>query len=332
MLRFLNLWNKRGYQLLTGAAAKEAQDAFDLYIDSQLLKKPVAFQDIFHRIQANDKTLTDVTLASLTLDDSDIVALSYALRSNDHVTALDLSGNRLGKRSTHSLAILPNLRSLNISSNPSIDDEALQPFQGNRSIRELNASYCGIGDAGVNSLVQTQISRLRLAGNRVGNAGVAVLAADLTLVALDISANDFDDTAVTPFKAHPNMEELVLEHGQLSDATAEIFIGMSKLHFLNLRANNYTSKGAKTLARSKTLEAVDLSSNDVGKGAEAFVDNTVLIYLNLETNKIEPRTAEAFERNATLQKLLLDGNNLNKDLIARINAHRSSSPTAPKAQ
>jgi len=330
MFEFLNFWNKRGYQLLTGTAAKEAQDAFEQYIASQLPKKPVAFQEIFCRIQANDKTLTDVDLADLKLEDSDVVALSYALRSNDHVIALNLSGNRLGKRSTHSLMTLPNLSSLNISANPSIDDEALLPFQGNRSIRELDASYCDIGDGGVNSLVQTQISRLRLAGNHVGNAGVSTLSAEQTLVALDISANDFDDTPLVRFKYHSNLEEFVLEHNELNDPTAAMFIEMPKLRFLNLRANNYTSKGAKTLARSMTLEAVDLSSNSVGKGAKAFADNTVLTYLNLETNQLKPETVQEFGRNTMLQKILLDGNNLSETLIAEINANRS--PSAFKAQ
>ncbi|PJD93743.1 MAG: hypothetical protein CK424_01535 [Legionella sp.] len=335
MFDFLSFWSwKKSAQQLKQtkprAPSKTEQDTFDLYVREQLPNKPVKFQQLFARIQAKDNSLTEVNLANMGIEDSDVIALCYVLNTNSYVTTLDLSANGLGLKSTRVLAGLSHITSLCIKTNPNIDDSAIEPFRHNQALQHLNASYCSIADEGAKTLTETHISKLNLCANNVGNLGVSYLAKDKRLLKLDLSANDMDDNGIAHFENNSNLEELRLERNRLSDNTASIFNTMKKLKVLQLGANLYTCQGAKTLAKTTTIEICDLSSNRIGdQGAMMLADNKVFSELDLELNNITVESLAAFQSNSTLKSVKLSRNLIDESLLAPMDTARTAFPPIP---
>ncbi|CAF0894427.1 unnamed protein product, partial [Didymodactylos carnosus] len=130
---------------------------------------------------------------------------------------------------------------------------------------------------------------------------------------------------------HPTLEELNLEHNQISDrgcrAIAKLLNGHSKLLRLNLCNNNIGPQGAQAIAygltKSITIEYLNLRLNRIGdEGGQsiclALLMNQTLKELNLSCNNLtEPtgnKLAEILNRNKTLLTLDLSANRLGQDI------------------
>ncbi|QDQ26827.1 hypothetical protein FNU76_10870 [Chitinimonas arctica] len=78
--------------------------------------------DILRRLQANDATLTALSLSNMALDDGRIDELVRALETNSALCSLDLSHNRIGPEGARALSVMltrnTGLVSLNLSHNP----------------------------------------------------------------------------------------------------------------------------------------------------------------------------------------------------------------------
>lgn len=112
-----------------------------------------------------------------------------------------------------------------------------------------------LGSVGARALAQsphlTSLTRLELAQNAIGSAGVAELVkAPWKLEHLDVSMNQLDDGALLAIAAAPSL---------------------SGLRFLAVGGGNFTPKGLATLAKSKVLTALEtLEFNGAQVGAEGL--------------------------------------------------------------
>ena len=250
------------------------------------------------------------------------------LSSLEHLSTLDLSGNKNGSAFAHALAAsLPSL-----------------------SVSCLNLGGTGIGPRGAKALIPAlardtnmDLRELDLGGCRLGFFGTKSIAAfglPLGLEELNLSKNDIgDDGAWQLTNSLSNLNRLkVLDlssnAGFGDDAVAEIgrlLPSMQNLNSLNLSKNKgICDAGVEILAESlgstPALEVLDLSETNVADaGASALgralrVESCHLVRLMLGDCKIGEDGAndimDALDDNKTLLTLAMEGNGISSSRMS----------------
>jgi hemoglobin-like flavoprotein/Ran GTPase-activating protein (RanGAP) involved in mRNA processing and transport/tRNA A-37 threonylcarbamoyl transferase component Bud32 len=200
------------------------------------------------------------------------------------LVAIDLSANPLGAAGAGALAaVLPRLR-----------------------LTALQLSDCELAPEGAGAIVRAtpdSLGELSLAGNGLGPAGAATLAAAggrLTLRRLDVSRNDLEPQGLAALLGWPalrGLEALVADANRLGDgagvAIATGTVSLTALHTLRLRDNQLGATAVQALSASALparLRTLDLALNQLGDEGASVIGRAAawqaLGELNLERNGI----------------------------------------------
>ena len=253
------------------------------------------------------------------IGDSGARFLSDAIKVNNTLTNLDLSGNAIGDSGAGFLseAIKVNtvLTNLNLSVNEigaSGAGSLSDAIKVNRTLTNLDLSVNKIGTTGATYLsdaikVNTVLTNLDLRVNKIGDSGAGSLSDGLkvntTLTNLDLRDNEIGDSGAVflsdAFKVNNAMTNLNLSVNK---------IGLSGIGFFSDAIKFNTS-----------LTNLDLSVNEICPSCAAYLSdaikvNTALTNLDLSVNRIHAFGADsisdAIKVNATLTNLDLSGNKI----------------------
>lgn len=136
-----------------------------------------------------------------------------------------------------------------------------------------------------------------------------VLAANSTMVKLDLDFHEIGDATAQILANHPSVTELQLNSNSIGDAGAQALARNTTITTLGLGHNRIGDAGAQAFARNTTLTSLDLFGNHIGDaGAEGLAANSSIASLSMRFNKIGDRGAQALARNATIVSLNLSDN------------------------
>lgn len=112
-----------------------------------------------------DPNITHLDLSNLGLNDDDILELQELLQHNQTITSLDLSNNNITDKSCVFLALMQNLRKVDLS-HCSIGDNGVETLVKTQ-ITDSDVSYCGITEAGAKKLQENlnKFEALTIIGN-----------------------------------------------------------------------------------------------------------------------------------------------------------------------
>uniref|UniRef100_H3GES3 Uncharacterized protein n=1 Tax=Phytophthora ramorum TaxID=164328 RepID=H3GES3_PHYRM len=261
-------------------------------------------------------------MSTRSITDSDVVQLASALRSNELLEELYLSGHELGPQGLQAfaecLAINSTMKHLSLGSEK-LGDEAVKVLSAGLARNKQSAlqnwdlefkSLTVDGAAALAELLKTNTSltTLTLSRNQIGDEGVQKLADGLAgnahaaleeLHATDVGVTGaaLDHLAVLVAKDQCSLKTLQLSFNALESATNKFFEALTtnkSLKKLQLKECKLTDEHVVALStalkQNKTLVEVDLSDNELthvacAALAEGLRENKALKVLRLGNNK-----------------------------------------------
>lgn len=225
---------------------------------------------LLEKIKSSTEEFFD--LSGLKLDDKDVIQIAATLKKNTFIKRLNLSYNNIGDEGAAVLASVSTLEELD--------------FHNGLSGYDDYANH--IGDVGAKALANSQLKKLNLIGNSIGDKGIAFLSNNSTIVELIV-----DDCEIT------------------LEGIKEFFRTNATVKKLSLRANNIGDDGLSTISLNRTIEELDLSLCNISHvGAEYIANNSSLIRLQLSENDIQDSGATLLARHPKLKFLDLGGCNI----------------------
>ncbi|MDR0335970.1 MAG: hypothetical protein LBI18_02665 [Planctomycetaceae bacterium] len=181
---------------------------------------------------------------------------------------------------------LPELTSLDISSNTLLTDTALKEIAKLKELTELTINYCNFSEFGmmdISELPKLTVLDIR-ANMQIGNSGLSYLTSLPSLKSLKHLSPAVDDTGLEALTAVKNLETLEIQDFNITDRAGQFIRQFEKLsNLIVMRCQGFGSSGILELKGMKlnrlTLRGLP-SINDAGM--EAFRELTTLkrLYLN----------------------------------------------------
>jgi hypothetical protein len=225
------------------------------------------------------------------------------------------------------LTIYPNLETLLASGRGLIPADA-HALAAHRSLREVDASFNQLGDAGAQILATSpRLNILDLDNNQLGLTpgvpGVHALAANPRIIELALSQNKLGpdaaqavsrSTSITHLYMHDNFTRLNADAAaqalanstsithldvtwnHFGDAALEALASNSRFTHFNLANNAFTDTGGVALASRRGIVAMYLSNNRVGDAtALAIAANPTIVDVDLRMTDVTPVGRAALE-------------------------------------
>ncbi|MBI2920730.1 MAG: hypothetical protein HYY18_06550 [Planctomycetes bacterium] len=229
------------------------------------------------------------TVRGTNLDDAALAALS----SRTSLEELDLSFNpRLSAEGLASLKTLTRARILDLSYCPGFKGGSLKSLALLPALQELRLVNSGLDDRSLAGLKDCPSLTTIVLGaveyeydwdtaNHIGDAGLACLAQIPTLKRLLLRWHDFTSEGIKSLSTHPNLQELDLFGGDVTDEALEALSRLdltvldcgdsSKLHDAGLK-HLFRMQGLRTLGLSECPEITDegVASLAVLKGLKSL--------------------------------------------------------------
>ncbi|XP_049851622.1 uncharacterized protein LOC126326521 [Schistocerca gregaria] len=252
----------------------------------------------------------------------DITALSKL----QDIKYLDLSYNNFNS-STISVIKLDNLKYLNLSNNHMFGN--LLSIIVSSSLDTLDLSKNYFGDKIDLSLFKN-LKHLDISYNKFKEGDVFPSIVDMKFEYLDLSYNNFNSSTISVIKLD-NLKYLNLSNNHMFgnllsiivsssldtlDLSSNRFSGLiplnlleSNIRFLNLSNNEFTGYISYIIYKSKTIEYIDFSNNQLVGRIPNFAAINSLVYLNLSHNQLDG-SLPVQTANASLHTLDLSYNKL----------------------
>lgn len=212
-------------------------------------------EETLNKIRSNHSELTQLDLKLKRIDDSDLELLTAALKTNAHLTDLDLSSNDIGPNGARALANTPSLRSLNLWQN-GVGDDGAKEFAKSSHLTSLNLSFNFVMVEGAKALSNnTCLKSLDLSMNQIGNEGAKALATNTTLTELNIMICNVEPDGARAFFKNNELFSLLISLNPIDDEL--------------LRQLRKSVKANKKAKESKFIGAVI----EVAKGARHSQEN-----------------------------------------------------------
>jgi Leucine-rich repeat (LRR) protein len=182
------------------------------------------------------------TLRTLALTESDIADGDFGRLKNLHT--LILHGQAVEGVGIKNLSKLEQLRDLRLCLDKV--DTMIQDLSRMKELRTLDLFGSAISDRGLKALGKLpneKLENLRLARNKITDAGLAELAAIPNLQVLDLSDNGITDAGVKHLARLGRLKKLYLSNTGVEDAGLKYLGGLKKLEYLDLSATTVTDTG-----------------------------------------------------------------------------------------
>ncbi|MDH5178861.1 MAG: ADP-ribosylation factor-like protein [Gammaproteobacteria bacterium] len=180
------------------------------------------------------------------------------------------------------------------------------------NIRRLILKDNRIGNDGARALTElSQLTTLDLSRNNIGNAGAKAIANLTGLTSLDLSDNMVGNSGVSALSNLTQLTTLDLSHNQIDEAGVKTLSNISRLTTLSLVYNRINDAGAKALSNFSQLTSLNLYANQVGdEGAYSLSRLTQLTTLDLSRNQISDKGLSALTQLKQLSSLYLRNNTI----------------------
>ncbi|XP_067916196.1 NACHT, LRR and PYD domains-containing protein 3-like isoform X1 [Heterodontus francisci] len=225
--------------------------------------------------------------------------LISVLSTNQSLTELNLSGNKLGDLGMKQLSValsnpdckIQELKLSGVGLTSYCAEDLVSNLSVNRSLTVLDLGYNKLGDSGVKLLstalrnLDCKIQKLRLCDNGLSASSTkdltSALSTNWSLTELDLGHNKLKDAGVKPLCAALNnpdckIQKLRLDDTRLTDSCAEDLASALKrnrsLMVLNLESNSFTDQSVPALRRliqnCRSLERIELWQNKFSSNGE----------------------------------------------------------------
>jgi Leucine-rich repeat (LRR) protein len=259
---------------------------------------------------------------------------AFSESANNRLVTINLNSNNISLINSNSFNNLPELQTLDLSSNK-IYELPSNSFSGNNQLNKLNLYNNQIKSALTPAFTNlSKLSDLSLRNNRITEIGENMFSGctnlskiDLgynkitffkpnalknvaQLKILDLSQNLIKDLPNDAFKSNIQLEEIYFNYNQISKMST-IFNNLKKLKKLNLGYNLLSELADSSFTESNELQDVDLQSNQIAQiGPNVFFNLAKLRLLNLDNNSIAALNENIFSKNSLLEFISLSKNNL----------------------
>ncbi|KAH8384769.1 hypothetical protein KR093_007889 [Drosophila rubida] len=277
------------------------------------------------------RNLTELLKLTLKRNQLDVMPMFVGLVS---LRQLNLAHNRIQRISSQALALLPKLKSLDLSKNQLHSVEANMFVRPNRLAHLiLNANEIGSVDEHAFAMLGN-LTDLELSNNRLSSLPVGVFKnltrlkklslnynqleihwstfrGLLSLQKLQLKANNIRKMQDGIFHVMRNIESIELDHNGISSLSRQGLFNLTKLHHLSLSNNSITHIELDTWEFTQSLESLDLSHNYISEFKPQHLDCLKrLKQLNLAHNNLQYLQENTFDCVKNLEELNLRRNRL----------------------
>ncbi|XP_034650528.1 leucine-rich repeats and immunoglobulin-like domains protein 1 [Drosophila subobscura] len=247
---------------------------------------------------------------------------------------LILANNRIRSISSEALAVLPMLKTLDLSRNQLHSIEA-NSFPQSTRLAHLILNWNEIANvdehsfAALNNLTDLELNNNRLSSLPVGvfknlsrlkklalsynrlEINWSTFRGLLSLQRLQLKSNQIRSLQDGVFYVMRNIESIELDHNQISSLSRQGLFNLTKLHHLSLSNNSISRIELDTWEFTQSLESLDLSHNSISEFKPQHLDCLQrLKQLNLAHNKLQYLQENTFDCVKNLEELNLRRNRL----------------------
>lgn len=207
------------------------------------------------------------------IDDKMVVRLAEALKNSTHIKKICLFNQNIGDEGAKALATVKTIEELDLSNGLAGYDE----YENH------------ITSIGVLALANSNLKRLKLNGNSIGNDGAKFLAKNKTIIDLELSdCSISDEGAAELFNANATIQNLNLRANKISDNSLKGVYSNNSLISLDLSCCHITDDGMKLIAQNTSINDINLDDTNVTKdGVKTLLEkNNSIKYLSLNGCKV----------------------------------------------
>lgn len=279
----------------------------------------IDFEKLLKDIRENVFNKDYLNLSGQALKDEKIIQLAEALKDNSYIKKIDLSYNDIGDDGITAIAKIDRISELDIHNGLDGYDEY----------------YNHITSIGAQIIAQSNLKKLNISGNLIGDDGFKFLAANRTIVELDVEGcGILADGAKEFFSINSTVIKLNLQANLIGDLGISTIASNNQLKELNVSNCTITHVGTKFIEGNTSLISLQMSGNIIGRGVchlakhiklkslnlseceitdndlELLATNNKIEELHLQYNKITSKGVKIIARNCTITILHLEHNNI----------------------
>lgn len=264
------------------------------------------------------------TLISLDLSQNRISNLVGPPLTLMNLEVLDLSDNQLTDLARNTFTLLPELQSLNLSSNPHLSNMPVVLLHKLSNLQTIDLSRSGIKSVPVEFFAKSNALReIYLSHNSITEITEAAFANMPNITAIDLSYNNITNIKPGSFVNVMNIRKLVLKGNQLNSFKGEFFNTGTSLEFLDISENQLSYLFPSSFRIHPRLKYIFASNNKFNFfPAELIANLQFLEYIDLSNNELKTVEELDFARLPKLRTLLLANNEL--ESISEMAFHNST--------
>ena len=261
------------------------------------------FEKLLKDIRTNVFNKDFLDLRGQELIDEKIIQLAETLANNHYIKKIDLSYNNIGDDGIIALSKINTISELDVHNGLDGYDEY----------------YNHITSKGALALARSNLKKLNISGNVIGDEGVKSLSTNNNIVELDVEDCGINaEGAAEFFKTNDMVVKLNLQGNNIGDHGLSTLKYNNKLKELNLSSCQITHVGLKFIAENSSLTSLQLNNNKVSNGVFYLAKHNSLKILNLSECEINDSDLELFAKNNVLTELYLQYNNITAEGVKKI--------------
>lgn len=273
------------------------------------------FYDLLKKIKSNDYKEEKLSLTAgffgedpdaFVLDDESTILLAEALKKNNFIKFVDLTGNHIGDRGAIALASVDNLESLDLYSNYIGVEGGISLAKS--GLRELflpevhfyyKNEHHNQYQQFINNLIENNyIYSLNLYNNFLSEKLVLqLIASNKTIKILNVSVNTLSDASLEYINKNNVLEELFIGGNNITDKGIEYIQNNSSLIIIDLNKTNITDEGIKLLSKHPSIKKLSIGGCDniTSEGLQCLIgSNLEEVYVS--GKKIAPEMEFYFQQ------------------------------------
>lgn len=252
-------------------------------------------KELLEKISQNTFTEKHLDLKGQMLKDVDIFELTKALENNRYIKAIDLSYNDIGDNGIKELAKNKQIEELNLSNGISGYDD----------------HYNHITAVGIKFLAQSNLNKLNLNGNPIGDEGIKHLATSKNMTELDVEdCNISADGLCFLLKINTSLKRLNVSSNEIEDKGLSTIADNHTLEELDLSMCKITGESTRFIEKNDSLVRLQLAENDIGQGAGRLANHVKIKFLGLGQCNVCDDALFFFGENKTIKELVLSYNKI----------------------
>jgi hypothetical protein len=209
-----------------------------------------------------------------------------------------------------------------------IDDEKAiklaRALKDNSYIEELDVSNNRITFLGAKALSETNLKKLKINNNPIGDNGIRCIASSKQLVVLEAQACEITSQGSNLLFANTILESINLSFNHLAKEGFLSLVTNTTLRTLILQQVRIDDNCVELIAQNRSLRKVNLSTNSlIRRGAMFLFSSPTIEDLNLSQIRLDNLRDDIFDTSKSLKRLVLFSCDLTSASIGFLSKNRS---------